>query len=221
MMEGRYATYRPIHKAMRYVLFKASQKVSLADFGDDADVTEVLEVVELMISVLRVHRVNEDKYVHPPAESRIPGITAAFAEDHEEDIALSNEVQGIAGQIRSANGSERIALGIKLHERLNDYIGIYLGHLYREETMMQQALWDNFTDEELSAIDKEIVANVTPPERVEFLPVMCASYSAEEIAPILGRIKANAPAEFVEFALKAAEENLPPRSWAKVKALLS
>ena len=56
MMAERYATYRPIHKAMRYVLFNASQKVSLADFGDDADVTEVLESVDLMISVLHVHR---------------------------------------------------------------------------------------------------------------------------------------------------------------------
>lgn len=220
MTTQRYATYRPIHKAMRYVLFNASQKVSLAGFGDDADVTEVLESVDLMISVLQVHRVNEDNYVHPAAESRIPGITAAFAEDHEQDIALSNEIQGIAGQIRNADGNERIALGIKLHERLNDYIGIYLGHPFREETTMQQALWDNFTDEELSAIDREIVANVTPPERAEFLPVMCASYSAAEIAPILRRIKANAPAEVVAFVLKAAEENLPPRSWEKVKASL-
>ena len=179
-----------------------------ADFGDDADVAVVLESVDLMISVLHVHRLNEDKYLHPVAESRIPGITGALAEDHELDISLSNEVQGIAGQIRSANGSERAALGIKLHERLNDYIGIYLGHLYREETTIQQALWDNFADEELAAIDREIVTNTTPAERAEFIPVMCASYSAQEITRILGRIKANAPAEFVEFALKNGRREL-------------
>ena len=220
MMAERYSNYRPIHKVMRHVLFDTSRKVGLADFGDDADVTEVLESVDQMISILHVHRDNEDQYVHPAAESRIPGITEAFAEDHVQDISLSDEVKGIAAQIRSANGSERIALGIKLHERLNDYVGIYLGHLYREETTMQQALWDKFTNEELAAIDREIVANITPPVMRLFLPQMCSSYSANEIAPILRRINANARAAVAQFALETAEQNLPPRSWAKVKASL-
>jgi hypothetical protein len=205
---------------VRHILFDTSHKVGLADFGDDADVTEVLEGVDKMISMLHEHRKNEDTYVHPQAEARIPGITAKFVADHEEDIALSDEVQSIVDQIRSTNGAERAALGIKLHERLNDYIGIYLGHLYREETTMQQALWGKFTDEELLAIDMEIVANVPPPMMAEFLPVMCSTYTPDEIAPILGSIKENAPAEFAEFAMKSAEHNLPPRSWAKVKAML-
>ena len=220
MTTQRYATYRPIHKTMRHVLFDTSHKVGLADFGDDADVSETLEAVDQMISMLHDHRDNEDKYVHPPAEARIPGITAAFVDDHNEDIRLSDEVQGIAGRVRTASGAERAALGIKLHERLNDYIGIYLGHLYREETTMQEALWDKFTNEELLAIDMEIVANVPPPMMAVYLPVMCSTYTAAEIAPILGGIKANAPTEFVEFALKTAEQNLPPRSWEKVKAML-
>ena len=220
MTTERYATYRPIHKAMRHILFNTSQKVGRADFGDDADVTEVLEAVDQMIWILHEHRVNEDKYLFPHAEARIPGITPEFVDDHEEDIRLSDDVQRITGQIRSTSGAERVALGIKLHERLNDYIGIYLGHLYREETTLQQALWDNFTDEELFAIDMELVANLPPPTMAGFLPLMCSSYSADEIAPILGRMKANAPAEFAEFALKTAEQNLPTRSWQKVKARL-
>ena len=85
---------------------------------------------------------------------------------------------------------------------------------------MQQALWDNFTDEELLAIDMEIVANLPPSVMAQFLPMMCSSYSADEIAPILGSIKTNAPAEFAQFAMQTAEQNLPPRSWAKVKANL-
>lgn len=220
MTTQRYPIYRPIHKAMRNILFSTSQKVGLSDFGDDADVQEALEAVERMISLLHEHRENEDKFVHPPAEARIPGIAAAFDADHVEDINLSNEITGIVGQIKGASRDERVALGIKLHERLNAYIGIYLGHLYREETVMQQAMWDNFTDEELLAIELQIVANVPPPVMGEFIKEFTATYSPNEIAPILGNIKANAPAEFAQFALKLAEQNLPPRSWAKVKERL-
>ncbi len=220
MTTPRYATYRPIHKAMRQILFSTSRTVGLADFDDEADVEEVLAAVDRMISLLHEHRENEDKYVHPPAESRIPGITEKFVEDHDEDITLSDEVQGIGRQILGARGADRVVLGIELHEKLNAYIGIYLGHLHREETVMQQALWDHFTDEELIAIDMEIVASVPPPVMADFLKEICSSYTAGEISPILGGIKANAPAEFAQFALRTAEENLPPRSWEKVKAIL-
>ncbi len=103
---------------------------------------------------------------------------------------------------------------------MNAYIGIYLGHLHREETVMQQALWDNFTDEEIIAIDMEIEANITPELMAEFVPIMFNTCSPGELIPMLVGMKAEAPAEFVQMALQAAEQNLPPRSWEKVKAAL-
>ncbi len=218
MTTQRFSIYRPVHKAMRHVLFSTSQKVGMADFADDTDVQEALEAVDQMLGLLHIHREHEDKYVHPPAEARIPGITANFEADHLEDIALSTEVGDIAGRIRGAGSEERVGLGIQLHERLNAYIGIYLGHLYREETVMQQALWDNFTDEAIIAIDMQIVGNIPPEMMAEFIPLMCMAFSPAELTPILAGVKANAPAEFAESVLKTAEANLPARSWAKVKA---
>ena len=85
---------------------------------------------------------------------------------------------------------------------------------------MQQALWDNFTDEELIAIEMEIVASVPPPMMADFIMEFCSAYSAAEIVPILANIKAHAPPEFATFALRTAEQNLPPRSWEKVQAKL-
>lgn len=92
MTTQRFAIYRPVHKAMRQILFSTSHKVGQTDFADDSDVQEALEAVEKMIFALHIHREHEDKYLHPPVESRVPGITDKFVEDHEEDIALSTEV---------------------------------------------------------------------------------------------------------------------------------
>jgi len=49
---------------------------------------------------------------------------------------------------------------------------------------------------------------------------MCSTYSVAEITPILTSIKANAPAEYAQFALQTAEQNMPPHSWEKVRARL-
>ena len=76
----------------------------------------------------------------------MPGLTASFAEDHEEDDRLATEIGQLGDRIRSADETHRIALGTEVHERFNSYVGIYLGHLYREETELRQALWDNFAD---------------------------------------------------------------------------
>ena len=58
--------------------------------------------------------------------------------------------------MRIATEAQRVELGVEVHERFNSYVGIYLDHLYWEETELQQALWDNFTDEELIAMGAAI-----------------------------------------------------------------
>ena len=218
MTQSRHSTYRATHKAMRHLLFSASHQVGVTDFADDAVTAETLETIDALIFALWEHRDREDVWIHPPLESRAPGVTARFAEDHQEDEALSAEIEQLAAQIRSASGDQRVALGIRLHERLNAYIGIYLGHLYREETELQQALWDNFTEEELLAMTRELVASIPPDRRGYLLNVMYSSCGPDDIAPILGGIKAGAPPEIAQLTLKLAEENLPSSIWAKVQA---
>ena len=165
MTQERFSIYRPIHKAIRHILFSTSRQLGLADFGDDAVTQETLANLDAIIGFLREHRSREDVHVHTALERKIPGITASFAEDHEEDDRLTQEIEQLATRIKSATGAQRVELGVEVHERYNAYLGIYLGDLYREETVLQQALWDNFTDEELIAIDGAIAGEV-PPERM-------------------------------------------------------
>jgi hypothetical protein len=218
MTQPRHSAYRATHNALRHLLFSASHQVGVTDFSDDAVTAETLETIDALIFVLWEHRTREDAPIHPPLESRVPGVTAPFAEDHEEDETYSAEMEQLLAQIRSARGGQRVALGILLHERLNAYIGIYLGHLYREETELQQALWDNFTEEELLAMSRDLVATIPPDRSVYLQKVMFSSCGPDDIAPILGRIKAGAPPERVKAVLKLAEENMPPGIWAKVQA---
>ena len=218
MTQPRHSTYRATHKAMRHLLFSASHQVGVTDFADDAVTAETLETIDALILALREHRVREDASIHPHLESRAPGVTARFAEDHEEDEALSAELAQLAAQIESAGGDQRIALGILLHERLNAYIGIYLGHLYREEKELHQALWDNFTEEELLAMSRDLVATIPPDRKVYLLKVMCSSCGPDDISPILGEIKAGAPPEYAQVALQLAHDILPPGIWTKVQS---
>ncbi len=217
MAEQRFSIYRPIHKAIRHLLFSTSRQIGLADFADDAVTHETLAIVDRTISFLREHRGHEDTFLHPVLEKKVPGITAKFAEDHDEDDRLTTEIEQLGAQIRNANGARRVELGVEVHERFNAYIGIYLGHLYREETELAQALWDHFTDEELIALDAAIEGSV-PPERLGlWLAEMSASYNPDEISLLLNIVKAKAPPEVFQGMTQLAENAMQPAMWAKVR----
>ena len=112
-------------------------------------------------------------------------------------------------------------MGIQVHERFNAYVGIYLDHLYREETELQQALWDHFTDDEMLAMHQAIMQSV-PPERMgDWLAVMCSSFSPNEITPVLMEIKADAPPEVFQGMSQLAEQVIPSAIWEKVRARIS
>ena len=144
-----------------------------------------------------------------------------FAEDHEEDERLSTEIEQLTARIRVATGAQRVELGLEVHERFNAYVGIYLGHLYREETELQQALWDNLTEEELIAIDA-VIAREIPPERMgDWLTEMCASYNPDEISLILNIVKAEAPPEVFQGVTQLAESVMQPEMWAKVRTRIA
>ena len=221
MAEQRFSIYRPIHKAMRHILFSTSSQIGLADFADDAVTRETLATLDRTIGFLREHRGHEDAHVHPALESKVPGITARFAEDHEEDERLSTEIEQLTARIRVATGAQRVELGLEVHERFNAYVGIYLGHLYREETELQKVFWDNFTDAELIAIRAAIFRDIPPGRRGALLPEMCASYNPDEVSLFLKRLRADAPPEVFQRATQTAERVMQPAMWAKVRARIA
>ncbi len=221
LTEQRFPVYRPIHKAIRHILFSTSRQVGLADFTDDAVTQECLADLDRTIGILREHREYEDAHIHRALERKLPGITARFAEDHEEDEALTAELEQLGVRIKNAGETQRVALGIELHERFNAYVGMYLGHLYREETELQQVLWDNFTDAELIAIRAAIFRDIPPERRGELLPDMCASYNPDEISLVLKNMKSNAPPEVFQRLTRIAESVMQPAMWAKVRARIA
>ena len=134
MPERRFEMYRPIHKVVRHVLFSTAHDVGIADFRDEGAAREALEKLERTINMLRLHAGHEEDFVHPPLESRVPGITASFAGNHEEDEEVYARLGQMAGQVPGSGGDERVALGNQIYTLFNVFVGDYLGHLNREET---------------------------------------------------------------------------------------
>lgn len=221
MTQQRFEIYRPIHKAVRHILFSTASDLGSFDLGDDDSTTQALEGLAKTIALLQEHATHENTFVHPALEDKAPGVVAPFAGNHDDDENVFTELGRLAGEIRSAGGDQRVPLRNELYARYNRFLAEYLAHLDREEQVLEKALWDHFTDEELAAIDAAIEHSISPGAMEGYLNAMCVSFSPDELAKILGGMKAFAPPEVTEWALGLAKQATPPAVWAKVSAALS
>ena len=221
MVQQRHEMYRPIHKALRHMMFSTAHKLGIADFRDDAEARAAIASLGRTINLLVVHAEHEENYIHPDLEKRAPGFIASYETDHQNDDKVYAELRRLGQEADSASGDQKVALGVEMYDRFNGFVGDYLGHLVGEETELQQALWNNFSDEELGAMEGRIMANVPPDLMAEFLPEICAALNADELTGMLGQMKAMAPPEMFEGVMKMAELAATHSNFEKVRARLS
>ena len=142
-------------------MYSTALALGSADFRDQKSMRESLDQLRETITKLQEHAGHEETFVHPPLESRVPGITKSFEENHGDDERLFARMQEIGSQIEAVGDNDlRVALGNQLYGIFNTYIGDYLGHLDREEAELEQALWDHFTDQELADIDHRLMGSI-------------------------------------------------------------
>ena len=221
MPEQRYPMYRNIHKAIRHIMYSTALALGAADFRDQRSVRESLDQLRETITKLQEHAGHEETFVHPPLESRVPGITKSFEENNEDDDRLFDKMRELGSQIEAAgDDDQRVALGNQLYGIFNTYIGDYLGHLDREEAELEQALWDHFTDQELADLDHRLMGSIPPERMVVWVPVICNSWNASELTAILASMKQGAPPDAFAGMLKMVEQATPPATWETVRKAL-
>ena len=221
MAQQRMEMYRHIHKAIRHVMYSTALALGTADFRDQRSMRESLDQLRETITQLQEHAGHEETFVHPALESRLPGVTKSFDQNHEDDDRLFEKMQELGRQIEAAgDDDQKVALGNQLYSIFNTYIGDYLGHLDREEAELQQAQWDHFTDQELAAIDQQIMGSVPPERMAVWVPTICNSFNATELTAILGDMKQGAPPEAFAGMLKMVEQVTPPATWETVRKAL-
>ena len=221
MAKQRYVIYQNIHKAVRHIMYSTALALGSADFRDQKSMRESLEQLRGTITLLQEHAEHEETFVHPDLESRVPGITKPFEDNHKDDERLFDRMRELGSQIEAVgDNDQRVALGNQLYGIFNTYIGDYLGHLDREEAELEQALWDNFTDEELAEIDHRLMGSV-PPERMGvWVELIGNSWNASDLTTILAGMKQSAPPEAFAGMLSMMEQATPAATWETVRRAL-
>jgi hypothetical protein len=170
--------YTLVHKSLRKRLFEAAVRAGTTDYTDDEERTTLEETVAALVLTLREHAANEERFIHPILEERLPDLAATLSSEHEEhDRALADLERAFTRAL-----AERTALATHgAYRALARFLAFYLEHLEREEAS-QPAIWAAVPEARLAAAMAAFRASRTPAEMQIGMQYMLAAMNASERA---------------------------------------
>ena len=220
MTTARFDIYRQIHKAMRACMCDAMTAAGRADPMDDGERDQLLTQVRGMLEFARGHLEKEEQFVHPAMESRAPGSSRQTAHDHLGHAhAFADLEQSLVALERGAAGEKPGAAHI-LYAKLAHFAAENILHMQVEETANNEVLWRTHSDEELEALERAIVASLSPQERAYAAQWMLPFANPQERAQLLGVMRPAMPPEAFGGLLRMLETRLSQAHWHKLVAAL-
>jgi len=210
----RYNMFYQVHKGLRQMLYNTAAKMLQTDFINAKETAGLMEQVSEVLDLFDGHAQTEDRFVLPSITAIEPSAANAFEEEHIEDHALSNRLRALLNMFHHAvSTEEKNEMGSAIRLAFTEFLVFNLKHMAKEESFLNNILWNHYTDEQLHGITAAIMANL-PQDKIKKNQLwMMRALSNHEIAEWLNMVKKEAP-EFAFSALVAlAEKELPTHRW--------
>lgn len=207
---GRWDLYGPVHKGLRRRHAMLLLRLGSTDFS--GDVSELLAELRTHLSMATMHLLDEEVHIHKVLEQRYPGAARTLERQHGEHRA---SLEALEREIRRLEmTSERQASsGHALYLAFSRFVADDLQHMSHEEEVTWPLLCRLFSDEELAAIEADIVTSLPPALAGAFMSTMVAAVNTPQRIMMLHGLRAQAPAE--AYAALMDEVILPVLSEAE------
>jgi hypothetical protein len=90
----------------------------------------------------------------------------------------------------------------------------------KEELELNEALWRNFSDEEIMGIEQTLVSQIPPDKMMKYAHWLMRGLSVEDLVYWLTPIQQNAPAPVFEALMAIGREQIPTSKFEKLTSKL-
>jgi len=214
----RYNIFNLIHKALRFKLYHTAVTLQQTHFADTDEAAIAFEQLNEVINAFEQHGHHEDRILMPVIVLFQPATIASFEKDHIDDRRMGEDLQHLQNMYHAAqNTNERLITGSAITRSFVDYMIFNLQHMQREETDLNQLLWENFTDEEILKINDQIVASIPPQEMAVSARWFMQAINSNEVTNWLIAVKQTAPEHVFAGLFELTETCLPEAGRTKVQ----
>src|SRR5689334_1455648 len=146
----RFNPFNQIHKGLRALLYDTALVIQRTDFSNEDQVRVTFKKIEKVLWLFEGHANVEDSMVFPMLQAVAPDVVEDFEQQHETDHALSHDLQNIMVAYNFARTqTEMLQAGNKVLHAFNEFVAFNLQHMNKEETIINDLLWQHYTDRQL------------------------------------------------------------------------
>jgi|AACY02.3.fsa_nt_gi hypothetical protein len=206
MSSPRMNIYGFPHKGLRNALSQLQFDASKLDVSNHEKVAKFKVLSEIVVSLLALHQDAEDSVMLPDIEARAPGSTTHNAHEHAR---LHTMVESIERQTETLTVGGAPEAHAELFDAINDFFSDYLTHMAEEEREMNAIIWEHFSDDEILGWQGQIMAKLTPEQKMNWFRFIIPALSPFERQIMLGGVRANVPDETYQAILTMLEQYMP------------
>lgn len=214
----RPSTFAAPHKALRSAFCEALTRAGNTDHTNTLQVQKMIGQCRDLFSLLQIHVTDENNIMLAQLDERSAGAGENDRNDHyvlEHYQTKLEEQLGHLANAATAEGMEDFYAG------LGKLFGMHLEHMYEEETVTQQLLWDHFTDAELAAMRVRIIQQLNFDQLMTWFKYMFPAMRPHERAGMLNGFLASAPPPVAEKATEVIRTALGDAEWDRTRLLLT
>lgn len=193
--QSRYNIYEVIHKALRGRLSATLVSIGQADAEDDACAQELADEVRTTLAMMQGHLASENAFIHVAMEARAPGASLRIAGEHEHHLDDIRILADACDALLAAAPAERPALANRLYLLFDLFVQDNLAHMRYEEDHHNAVLWALYSDEEIHALERDLVAALPPEKSALYLHSMLPAIPTRDRVRLLGGVRAAMPPE--------------------------
>jgi Hemerythrin HHE cation binding domain len=222
--------FTPIHKGIRSMIYDTGSLFQTTDFGDNDASDKAFARLDrdlrtapssCVLCFLSNHANDENNHIFSIMKSHVPELVTTLLREHEE---IEKEMEGISNFSKDLRNiairQERIARGVVLNKKLNEFFAYYIAHMNREEETILPATQTYLTDEQQASIRAKITMSLPPDRAPVLLGWIAKSLNINEAETLLKALKGTLPPPAFDNILQVAQNALGPERWEQLRVRL-
>ena len=214
----RYNIFKRTHKGLRSMLFNAGARIQQTDFTKTKQADAAIDIVKQTTRSFLYHLSKEDNILYHSVVLYAPYIVAMIEQTNIKDEKLARSIDKLIEQYKDlATKNEMISFGLQLQAAFFEFTAAVLQHMNKEETVVNELLWSNYTDPQLVALEVEMLKQSTPEACTWYTGKILKELSNSEILIWINGIAEHASSNIIEKLISTTQKVLPIDRWQMIR----
>jgi hemerythrin-like domain-containing protein len=200
------------------MLFDAGARIQQTDFTKAKQADAAIEIIKQTTRSFLYHLSKEDNLLYHSVVLYAPYIVAMIEQTNIKDEKLARSIDKIIEEYKDlTTKNEMISFGLQLQAAFFEFTAAVLQHMNKEETVINELLWSNYTDQQLVALEVEMLKQSTPEACTWYTGKILKELSNSEILIWVNGIAEHASSNIIEKLISTTQRVLPIDRWQMIR----